>query len=75
MTPVVSVTQPTIICDNCGYVYTTTSSMEWATTYSGIEFHPARPITDQRRMCRECRIRAGWPVSRLTAALDASVDS
>lgn len=30
--------------------------------YSGIEFDPARYLADPRRLCRGCRIKAGWRV-------------
>ena len=41
--PDVSVDPPIIVCDGCGYRYTTTRG-------------------DDRRLCRECRIKAGWTV-------------
>ena len=30
--------------------------------HSGIEFAPARYLADPRRLCRGCRIKAGWQV-------------
>lgn len=30
--------------------------------HSGIEFDPARYLADPRRLCRGCRIKAGWRV-------------
>ena len=41
--------------------YTTTRGLAFAVLFSGIEFNPA-VRGDARRLCRECRIKAGWTV-------------
>ena len=59
---IISVDPPIIECDGCGYRYTTTRGLAFAVLLSGIEFNPAIRRTDARRLCRECRIKAGWTV-------------
>lgn len=58
---IISVDPPIIECDGCGYTYTTTRGLAFAVLFSGIEFNPAIR-GDDRRLCRECRIKAGWTV-------------
>lgn len=58
---IISVDPPIIECDGCGYRYTTTRGLAFAVLFSGIEFNPAIR-GDDRRLCRECRIKDGWTV-------------
>ena len=59
---IISANPPTIECDGCGYTFTTNGSLSWAVRFSGIEFNPSGG--DERRLCYECRIKAGWRVEQ-----------
>ena len=58
---IVSLDPPTIRCDGCGHE-ATGRTLAMVVRYSGIEFDPARYLADPRRLCRGCRIKAGWRV-------------
>lgn len=48
-------------CDGCGHE-ATGQTLAMVVQHSGIEFDPARYLADPRRLCRDCRIKAGWRV-------------
>ena len=56
---IVSLDPPTIRCDGCGHE-ATGRTLAMVVQHSGIEFNPA--LADPRRLCRGCRIKAGWRV-------------
>lgn len=58
---IVSLDPPTIRCDGCGHE-ATGRTLAMVVRYSGTEFDPARYLADPRRLCRGCRIKAGWRV-------------
>ena len=58
---IVSLDPPTIRCDGCGHE-ATSRTLAMVVQHSGIEFDPARYLADPRRLCRGCRIKAGWRV-------------
>ena len=58
---IVSLDPPAIRCDGCGHE-ATGRTLAMVVQYSGIEFDPARYLADPRRLCRGCRIKAGWRV-------------
>lgn len=45
----------------CGHE-ATGQTLAMVVQHSGIEFDPARYLADPRRLCRDCRIKAGWRV-------------
>lgn len=47
--------------DGCGHE-ATGRTLAMVVQHSGIEFDPARYLADPRRLCRGCRIKAGWRV-------------
>lgn len=59
---IVSLDPPTIRCDGCGHE-ATGQTLAMVVQHSGIEFDPARYLADPRRLCRGCRIKAGWRVA------------
>ena len=58
---IVSLDPPTIRCDGCGHE-ATGRALAMVAQHGGIEFDPARYLADPRRLCRGCRIKAGWRV-------------
>ena len=58
---IVSLDPPTIRCGGCGHE-ATGRTLAMVVQHSGIEFDPARYLADPRRLCRDCRIKAGWRV-------------
>lgn len=57
---IISLDPPTVRCDGCGHE-ATGDSLALVVLTSGIVFNPRLyGHGDDRRLCRECRIAAGW---------------
>lgn len=56
---IVSLDPPTIQCDGCG-ITRSRDTLAGAVLFSGIRFDGGFRAHDSRRLCEDCRDRAGW---------------